>query len=134
MSQVSQANARHWFKVNVLYEIPVASSFFKMDTWSLALHDAGKCVFSLVGGNIAIEYVLLADDTDPQWLCTLKMTTNMVVGMAVGKVIYNGLCNGGSMLYQYLACSHTANYQSIATNTEQDTATPITALNHFSKP
>lgn len=84
--------------VHVLIEIPVIGSYFKENP----LHDAGKCVASLIGGTIAMLYIMSPVESDATPMHIAKITAGMTIGMATGKIIYNGCYNSSAMLYNYL--------------------------------
>lgn len=93
---------RHWFVVNVLFEIPVVGSFLKKKTLASAIHDAGKCISAAAGGIAGMNYNLIPNEDDDSADHIAKMTINMLIGMTVGKVAYNAAFNSCAILYQYV--------------------------------
>lgn len=92
---------KHWLVVNILAEIPIVGSFFKIADLSVALHDAGKCVAALAGGA-AMMATTHAADTE-SILSVAKSTASMAAGMTVGKVIYNGVFESTNVLCFYFS-------------------------------
>ena len=90
-----------WWAKYVLAEIPIVGGFFSKKSRNEALHDAGKCVATLVCSTASMMTVMQRDD--PFLLASLKMLGSMAIGTTSGKVIYNGAYNGGALLYQYLS-------------------------------
>lgn len=111
----------HWFIVNIINEIPILGSFFKKKTLSESMHDAGKCLAALAGSTATMIPIIDSNKTEDMSMHIVKMTTAMIGGMVAGKVAYNGLCGGSSMLYNYLK-SEPADYQ-IADDCADNTAT-----------
>ena len=117
---------KQWLVTNIFVEIPIIGSYFKMKTFTSALHDAGKCVAALVGGSTAMMTILIPTETDQMSIQITKMTVSMAIGMTAGKITYNGICTSGSILYQYLSSNSHANYRAANADIEMQ---PITTCN-----
>lgn len=117
--ETGMENQPHWFVKYVLAEIPIIGSFFIAKSLPQALNQAGKSTAMLVGATtgMILNVVSSETETDSMALRMTKMTANMAVGMAGGNIIYNGLSNGGEILYRY--CVHRNSVPPIQSEAEQ---------------
>lgn len=95
-----------WWVKYILAEIPIIGGFFSKKPRMEALHDAGKCVTTLICSTGTMMTVLPMHKDDAFLIASLKMLTSMAIGSTAGKALYNGACKSVEMLCQY---HHTRN-------------------------
>jgi len=77
----------NWIVANVFAEIPILGSFAKKHNFYEAMNDAGKCVASLIGSTLAMEYA--QNGSEIEFYSAVNSTAIMALGMLAAKVVYN---------------------------------------------